>query len=404
MKIAFFDPFSGASGDMILGSLVDAGLPLHGLAAELGKLNLPGYRLRSERAGQHGMHGTRVTVDVSEDVHSRTWSQIRALIEDSGLDDSVKAAATAIFQALANAEARVHNAEPDSVHFHEVGGVDAIVDICGACIGLSMLGIEQVYSGPPQGGSGFASSAHGIIPVPAPATAGLLAAASVPLARPLPAMNEHPGELLTPTGAAILATLATFQRPAFVPTSIGYGFGTRDFPWPNCLRVWIGEVEDQPGSQEEVLLETNIDDMNPQFFELVAERLFAAGALDVWTSSIAMKKGRPATQLSVLAGTARRSVLEDLIVQETSTLGVRATSVDRVKAGRRMETVATRWGDIRVKLRGWNGRVIDVSPEYDDCLDVARASDVPIREVWFETHRIAGSFIGTALESPMPGR
>ena len=394
MKIAFFDPFSGASGDMILGALVDAGLPLNALTSELSKLDLGGYRIRAERTGQHGIHGTRIVVDVTEDVHSRTWTEIRELIANSRLDGAIKDAASDIFRRLANAEAKIHNAEPDAVRFHEVGGVDAIVDICGACIGLALLGIEDVYSGPPQVGSGFAHSAHGIIPVPAPATGELLADAGAAIASPIQAMLASPAELLTPTGAAILTTLATFRRPSFVPQAIGYGFGQKELSWPNALRVWIGEITGDDGGTGEILLETNLDDMNPQFVELVTERLFGAGALDVWITPVIMKKGRPGSVISVLAQDDKRHQLEQILFMNTSTLGVRSSRVDRVKAGRSFETVATRWGDVRIKLRAWNGRIIDAAPEYADCLALARQHELPIREVWNEAHRMGEAFVG----------
>ncbi len=396
MKIAFFDPFSGASGDMILGALIDAGLSMPELAAQLGKLNLGGYDLKAEHAGQHGMHGTRVVVSLTEHIHSRTWTDIRELIARSEIDDPIKEAATAIFQRLAEAEAKIHAAEPDTVHFHEVGGVDAIVDICGACIGLALLGIEEVYCGPPQVGSGFARSAHGIIPVPAPATTELLASTKAPIARPLPEMSDHPAELLTPTGAAILTTLAQFRRPSFVPSAIGYGFGQMELPWPNALRVWIGEIADAGNGtgDGEVVLETNIDDMNPQFMELTTERLFAEGALDVWLTPITMKKGRPATTISVLAPQARRHDLERVLFENTTTLGVRASSVERVKTPRHVATVTTRWGDVDLKLKSLNGRVIDIAPEYDSCVAIARQHDIPVRTVWNEAYRIGEPFIG----------
>jgi len=399
VKIAFFDPFSGASGDMILGALVDAGLPLNALTSELSKLDLGGYRIRAERTGQHGIHGTRIVVDVTEDVHSRTWAGIRELIANSRLDGAIKDAASDIFQRLANAEAKIHNAEPDAVHFHEVGGVDAIVDICGACIGLALLGIEDVYSGPPQVGSGFAHSAHGIIPVPAPATGELLADAGTAIASPIQAMLASPAELLTPTGAAILTTLATFRRPSFVPQAIGYGFGQKELSWPNALRVWIGEITGDDGGTGEILLETNLDDMNPQFVELVTERLFGAGALDVWITPVIMKKGRPGSVISVLAQDDKRLQLEQILFMNTSTLGVRSSRVDRVKAGRSFETVATRWGDVRIKLRAWNGRIIDAAPEYADCLALARQHELPIREVWNEAHRMGEAFVGRRATS-----
>ncbi|MGB3328607.1 MAG: nickel pincer cofactor biosynthesis protein LarC [Thermomicrobiales bacterium] len=396
MHIAYFDPFSGASGDMILGALVDAGLSFPALAAELGKLGLEGYDLRHEPASQHGIHGTRVVVTATETTLARPWRAIRSLIEDSGLDAPVKAAALAVFSRLADAEASIHGTSPEEVHFHEVGGVDAIVDICGACIGLALLGIEDVYAGAPQVGSGFARSMHGVIPVPAPATAALLAEARAPIAKALPEMADHPFELLTPTGAAILTTLTTFQRPSFVPSAVGYGFGQRELPWPNALRVWIGEME-TPGDRVddgELILETNLDDMNPQFMELAMERLFAAGALDAWLTPIVMKKGRPATQISVLVAASKRQDVERVLFEQTSTLGVRAIAIDRVKLPRAFVTIATRWGDVPVKLRSWNGRVIDAAPEYDACLAFAREHEVPVRDVWNEAHRLAESYIG----------
>ncbi|HEU0165072.1 MAG TPA: nickel pincer cofactor biosynthesis protein LarC [Thermomicrobiales bacterium] len=396
MKIAYFDPFSGASGDMILGALVDAGLPLSRLAAELGKLGVDGYDLSARQTGQHGIHGTRVVVRETEHAHGRTWSDIRALIERSELDAPIRDAAISIFQRLAEAEAKIHASTPEEIHFHEVGGIDAIVDICGACIGLALLGIEEVYAGPLQVGSGFARSAHGIIPVPAPATAELLANAHAPIARPLPEMNERPAELLTPTGAAILTTLAEFRRPSFVPSAVGFGFGTMELPWPNALRVWIGETAStsDAGDDGELVLETNIDDMNPQFIELVMERLFAAGALDVWLTPITMKKGRPATTISVLAAASKRHDLERILIENTTTLGIRATAIDRVKVPRAFETVATRWGDIPLKLKIWNGRVIDISPEYDACVAIARHHDLPVKDIWNEAYRLGESLIG----------
>ncbi|MEJ7837310.1 MAG: nickel pincer cofactor biosynthesis protein LarC, partial [Thermomicrobiales bacterium] len=374
MKIAFFDPFSGASGDMMLGALVDAGLPIADLSRELSKIELGSYQIRAERTGQHGIHGTRVTVEVAESATHRHWADIKSIIEQSGLDESVKQAALAVFERLAIAEAKIHNSDVDHVHFHEVGGVDAIVDICGICIGLALLGIEDVYCGPPQVGSGFAMSMHGLIPVPAPATLELLASSNVPIAKPIPAMIENPGELLTPTGAALLTTLARFERPSFSPVAIGYGFGTKEFPWPNALRVWIGEIPEGTEASGEVLLETNIDDMNPQFFELLNERLFAAGALDVWLTPISMKKGRPATIVSVIAPMEKKSSLESVMIENTSTLGIRSMAIDRVKTARVIVQIATRWGDVPVKVRQWNGRVIDVMPEYEDCATIARAN------------------------------
>lgn len=380
---------------MTLGALVDAGLPLEQLASELGKLRLSGFRIRAERAGQHGIHGTRVVVDVGgEDHHHRDWAAIRAIIEDSDFQPPVKTASLAMFGRLAKAEAKIHNADLDHVHFHEVGGIDAIVDICGTAIGLSVLGIESVFAAAPQLGSGFATSAHGTIPVPAPATLELIADAGAPTAKPVPAMLEHPAELLTPTGAAILTTLATFTRPSFAPSSIGYGFGQKELPWPNALRVWIGEMQDEDDADGEVMIETNIDDMSPQFYELLTERLFAEGALDVWTTPISMKKGRPATKVTVLAPASRKIQLEHVLMHNSTTLGTRSWMVERTKAGRDSASVTTRWGDVPVKLRVLGGRVADAQPEYDVVARLAREYEQPIREVWNEAHRLGESYVG----------
>ena len=400
MRIAFIDPFSGASGDMILGALVDAGLPLGDLTRELGRLGLGGYEIRAERVSQHELVGTRVSVDVSADQPERTWATIHGIIAESGLDEAAKSSAQRVFGRLAEAEAKVHGTTPEEVHFHEVGGVDAIVDVCGACIGLELLGVERIYSGAPRLGSGFARGRHGLIPVPGPATAELLVRAKAPTLGPIAGHESIEAELLTPTGAAILTTLAMFARPDFAPSAVGYGFGTKELPWPNALRLWIGESADAANADDlgELLIETNIDDMNPQAYELLSERLFAAGALDVWLTPIVMKKGRPATQVSVLCSAAKRRAIEQSFIENSTTLGVRATAVDRTKATRRVEIVATRWGEIRVKVRGWNGRVIDAAPEYDDCAGAARRSEASFREVWDEAHRIAEAFVGRRID------
>jgi pyridinium-3,5-bisthiocarboxylic acid mononucleotide nickel chelatase len=241
VRIAFFDPFSGASGDMILGALIDAGLCLDDLRADLAKVDLGGYEIVASPVNRNGLSGHQVDVRVEADQPARDWAAIRDLLGRSGLDDEVKQRAIAIFERLANAEAKVHGVPVETVHFHEVGGVDAIVDVCGAVIGLARLGIEHVFAGPLRLGTGTVMTQHGILPVPAPATAELLAIAGAPIAAPHPRMDAVNAELLTPTGAAILTTLAEFTRPAFRPSTIGYCFGSRELPWPNALRVWLGE-------------------------------------------------------------------------------------------------------------------------------------------------------------------
>jgi uncharacterized protein (TIGR00299 family) protein len=400
VRIAFFDPFSGASGDMMLGALIDAGAPAAEIVEMLGGLQLRGWTLNAESASQNGIAGTQVTVVAEDEAHSRTWRAIREIIETSTLPDIVKARAIAIFSNLAEAEAAIHDSIPDDVHFHEVGGIDAIIDICGTSCALEILGIEAVFSGPPRVGTGFAKSMHGVIPVPAPATARLLAMAGAPLPAADPERDAVRGELLTPTGAAILTTLARFERPAFAPSAIGYGYGRKTLPWPNALRVWIGETADGvAASDAEVLIETNIDDMSAQHIELLIERLFAAGAYDAWTASITMKKGRPALLVSAIGPASARDAIAATMIEQSTTLGVRVQLIERIKAVRRIETVVTRWGDVRVKLRGWSGRVIDIAPEYDDCAAIARQQDLPLRVVWNEAHRIGESFVGLRIDN-----
>ncbi len=396
MTIAYFDPFSGASGDMILGALVDAGLSIEALEREFRKLAISGYVLQAERTQQHGITGTRVTVTATEEQPARTWRDIRTLIQQSELPDAVQQRALAVFDRLANAEAAVHGSSPDEVHFHEVGAVDAIVDICGACIGLSLLGVERAYCGPLRLGAGFVRSAHGLLPVPAPATAWLLTLAQAPTVGPVPGYEHVEAELLTPTGAAILTTLAQFNRPPFAPIRTGYGFGARELPWPNALRLWLGEpvADGETDNQAELVLETNIDDMSPQAYELLVERLFQGGALDVWLTPVIMKKGRPGTVVSVLCPASRQTDLTGILILNSTTLGVRSIAVERIKADRLIESVVTRWGEVRIKLRGWHGRIIDVMPEYDDCARIARETGVPLREVQDEARRIAEAYVG----------
>jgi uncharacterized protein (TIGR00299 family) protein len=393
-RIAVFDPFSGASGDMILGALIDAGVPLAAIQDAVARLGLPSIRIIADSAESGAVRGTRVLIDANGDQPSRDWRQIRALLEATALDAPVREAALAVFAALASAEAEAHGVSEEDVHFHEVGAIDSIVDVVGACAGLRYLGIEHVFSNPIALGSGWVRSGHGTLPVPAPATAILLARHRAPI-RSHPPGEPDPGELLTPTGAAILGTIADWTVPLFAPERVAYGFGSRQLPWPNALRLWIGEaVADAGDDPREFLLETNIDDMNPQFFSPLVERLFTAGALDVWLSPATMKKGRPGTVVSAIVPANRRDLVERTLILESTTLGVRATPIARTRAPRRFLTVATRWGDVRLKLRGWEGRVIGAMPEYEDCLRLSREHDALIREIWAEANRLGEVYVG----------
>ena len=402
MRIAVIDPFSGASGDMMLGALVDVGLDVAALEQELAGLQIPGISITARPASQHGISGIHAAVAPESGHHSRSWADIRHLLMGAMIDDRVRDRSIAVFGNLAEAEAAVHGVPVDDVHFHEVGALDTIVDIVGVVAGLRLLGVEQVYCGPIHVGGGSVIAAHGLMPVPAPATARLLARFAMPIAQPHPG-EETAGELLTPTGAALLGTLATFARPAFMLTATGSGFGSRSLPWANLCRITIGETVDEAAVESEtaglVVLETNIDDMNPQFTGLLLDRLFAGGALDAWTTAISMKKGRPAMLVSALAPAARREALTTTLIENSTTLGVRWRAVERDAAWRRIEQVETKWGPVRIKLKGWQGRVIDAVPEYDDCAAIAGEHEIPLQAVWNEAHRFGEVYVGRRYEA-----
>lgn len=377
MTIAYFDCYSGISGDMTLGALVDAGADPAALAREVAKLGLGGYELRFEPAAQHGITGTRAVVSLHEghDHHHRHLSDILSIISSSPLSPRVKEQASGVFKLLGEAEAKVHGVGVEQVHFHEVGAVDAIVDVVGACVGLEMLRVERVFASALPTGKGMVRSSHGPIPVPAPATMEIASRVGAPL-RPV----DVDAELVTPTGAAILATVAAFSQPAFRLKAIGYGFGTRQLPWPNALRLWLGEPVEPARVEEKSLIEANLDDMTPEALGFAMDRLFAAGALDVFFTPIQMKKNRPAVMLSVIAPMEREGEFAGLVIKETTTLGVRISSTRRVVAGRRAETVDTALGAIVVKVKSFEGRET-CSPEYEDCARIAREHGMPLSEV-----------------------
>jgi hypothetical protein len=386
---------------MLLGALFDAGLNHADLQRKLDGLGIPGISISATPSSQHGIPGTQAEVAPEDGHHLRSWAEIRRLLRTADIHDTDREQAIAIFQNLAEAEAAVHGVPVDEVHFHEVGALDTIVDIAGVVIGLRLLGVERVYCGPIHVGGGTVPAAHGLMPVPAPATARLLARFEMPVAQPHSG-EEEVGELLTPTGAAILGTLASFERPSFSVTATGSGFGSKRLPWANLCRITIGELLDTESDRPSdvlVVLETNIDDMNPQFTGLLIDRLFAGGALDVWTTAIGMKKSRPATMISALSPANRREELVAVLIENSSTLGVRWYRVERDVAWRGVETEETRWGPIRLKLRGWQGRVIDAVPEFDDCAAIAREHDIAVRDVWNEAHRYGEVFVGRRYEA-----
>jgi len=373
MKRAYIDCMAGVSGDMILGALVDLGLGIGKLRGELRKLPVEGYTISAKRESRHSITGTRVSVKVKGKQPSRSLRAIRELISTSALSDGVRELSCAIFKNLAVAEARIHGCAVDDVHFHEVGAVDSIVDIVGAAIGMEALGIEEVTASPVPAGSGWVDTMHGKMPVPAPATLELLRGVPV---TPSPVERE----VTTPTGAAILKSVAVGfgTVPEMVVEATGYGVGGYTFEEiPNLLRITVGTSGEPSG--EVVAVETTIDDMNPQIYGHLSERLMEEGALDVFLTPVYMKKGRPATLLTVLCKKVDKAQLTDRIFRETTTLGVRFYGVERETLARREEAVKTPYGTVRVKIASRGKEVLTVQPEYDECRQIAESQGVPLR-------------------------
>ena len=422
MKIAYFDCFSGISGDMTLGALVDAGVPPEVLTTQLATLKLDAeFNLHFEKAVKHGITGTRAVVEVHpahtthadtshehdhghhhhehdhkhghhhEHEHgpSRHLSDIFKLLDDSNLDSGIRDTAKNVFDRLAEAEAKVHNTTKANVHLHEVSGIDSIVDIVGSVIGLAHLEVDAVYASPLSLGRGFVRCAHGLMPVPVPGTMELLQ--GVPIQQ-----TDIPKELVTPTGAALITTLS--QEFGVMPhmrlDRVGYGAGTRDLEQrPNLLRLCLGEKISDINSHKTHhhaetdsvdIIETNVDDMSPEITGYVTTQLFEKGALDVFLTPTFMKKGRPATQITVLCPTSCRDALIELLLTETTTFGVRLSSADRVKLRRDFIQVETQWGSIQAKRGYLNGTLIKTVPEYEDCKRLAEENNIPLRQIYAE--------------------
>ena len=376
--LAYVDCFSGVSGDMLLGALLDAGVSLDLLLEQLGRLGLPGWRLEVSERSDQGILGTQVNVVLSDAKQaSRRLPEIERLLADSALEPEVARRALDVFERLARAEAAVHGVPPEEVHFHEVGAVDALVDVVGTVAGLRLLGVEQLFASALPLGGGATRSRHGVIPLPAPGTLEILAEAGAPT-RPVPTDRE----LVTPTGAALVCELATFQQPPMTIRRVGYGFGRARFDWPNCLRLWLGEpVPTWIGREEVSLLEANLDDMSPELLGFAMEQLFAAGALDVYFQPLQMKKNRPAVLLGVLCRPAQVAQLADVVLAETTTLGVRVSQLERYIADRSTATVQTALGPLQVKVKRVGERRV-IAPEYEDAARLARERQVPLAEVY----------------------
>jgi uncharacterized protein (TIGR00299 family) protein len=388
MRIAYFDCIAGISGDMALAALIDAGADFDELRLHLAKLPLERFDMDVEETDQQGLRATRVTVRASSAGVIRTYASIRALLDAADLPPEALQLAQRIFRRLAEAEAHVHHKEVENVTFHEVGAVDSIVDIAGTALALSMLGIERVFASAIPTGLGMTKTEHGVMPIPGPAVVELL--------RGAPMYSKGvAAELTTPTGAAILAaTVEGFgELPPMRIESIGYGAGTHRLDFPNLLRILVGAAEPatepRANASEQLVLETNVDDLNPELYEYVLERVFAAGAQDAWLVPIVMKKGRPAVTIRVLCAPDREAEMRQIIFRETGTLGIRSASVSKTTLDRDTLKVETTHGAVAVKIGVLDGHVVTVAPEYEDCVRIAREAGVPAKDVFEQAVRMA---------------
>ncbi|HYW70200.1 MAG TPA: nickel pincer cofactor biosynthesis protein LarC [Pyrinomonadaceae bacterium] len=378
MKTLYFDCFAGASGDMILGALVDAGVEPRALIDQLQLLGVSGWKIAFEKVDRSGISSTYARVETEHEHVHRHLGDILKIIYGSGLNPGVKERAASIFSRLAEAEARVHNQPVEKIHFHEVGAIDAIIDVCGAAIGFDLLGIEAFRSSPLRVGFGMARMAHGTFPIPPPAVAELLKD------KPIYA-GDIEGEFVTPTGAAIITSVCEqFEHlPAMNIEATGYGAGTRNPKgFPNALRLLVGEIQEAASSDETLLMiETNIDDMSPQLFGYVVDRALALGALDCYLTQTQMKKNRPGILLSILCRPAEREKFLELLFAETTTIGARSYEVQRRALARETVSVATQFGAIDVKVVRTHDGSVRAMPEFEQCRAAAATAKVPLREV-----------------------
>ncbi|MCU0455179.1 MAG: nickel pincer cofactor biosynthesis protein LarC [Bacteroidales bacterium] len=379
MKILYYDCFSGISGDMNLGAMIDLGVSKTYLIGELQKLNLEGWKLVVGKDQRHGIYGTKVTVRTSgHEHHHRYLGDIEKIIEKSGLDREVKDLSRKIFIKVAEAEALVHGIPVSKVHFHEVGAIDSIVDIVGAAICYRFFKAEEVYVSPVELGGGFARCEHGLLPVPAPATAEIIKGIPVKT-------GGVDFEATTPTGAAIIAALGTKYGSGhgFRVLKTGYGIGHKEHPdVPNLLRVFLAETEEAQSGHDAILLECNIDDMNPEFFDHVSEKLFEAGASDVYLTNIIMKKGRPGSLLNVICESGNEEKLRGIIFNESTSVGIRSFPFRKATLERKFGIIKTQYGNVTVKRSYYRKKLVSYKPEYADCRRIALERGIPVKEVY----------------------
>ncbi|MCC7373350.1 MAG: nickel pincer cofactor biosynthesis protein LarC [Verrucomicrobiales bacterium] len=448
MPVLYLDIFSGISGDMMIGALIDLGVPFSRLESELQRLGVGGYHLHTSHGEKSGIAGIKFDVHLDDEhhhghghgqghdhghshshahahghahppspghrhdhdhdhSHGRNYADIRRLLERSPLDPWVKSKALAVFHRIAVAEGKIHGRSPDDVHFHEVGAIDSIVDIVGTCLALDILGRPRVLAGPVVEGTGFVKCAHGRMPLPAPATLEILAARGIPMTQ-----CDEPAELVTPTGAALLAEFAEKFGPlqGLSAQRVGYGLGTRNNKTrPNVLRAVLGDIAVQSGPQahdweidEITVLETNLDDISPEILGHVVEKAFAAGALDVFHSPVQMKKNRPGVIVTVLAPAALADPLTELLLVETGAFGVRQTTASRRKLRREFNPVITAFGEVSVKLGILDGRIVHRTPEFESCRALAVRANVPLKEVYEATVAAAAALTLGPSSTPKP--
>ena len=387
-RILYFDCSAGISGDMTLGALLQLGVSVDELNTELAKLPTKGFQINTQKVNKKGIEALKVDVLVTEeDAHHRGLTTIKNIINESTLDEKVKEKAIKIFTKLGEAEAKIHGTTVDKIHFHEVGAIDAIVDIVGTAILLDKLQIEAVYASSIHTGSGFVTCQHGTMPIPAPATLELLKGAPI-------YSTEIKGELTTPTGAAILSTLAKGfgQIPLMKVDTIGYGAGTKDLAIPNVLRVSLGYLEETSlECEQQWMLECNIDDMNHEFIDYVMDKLFQAGAKDVYITPIQMKKNRPALKLNVLYDREIEEKILSIIFTETTSIGVRKYPVEKIMLDRRTQSIETPWGSVNVKLAYYEGQIVNAAPEYEDCKRLAEKTGLPIKQIYSKVNALIKS-------------
>jgi uncharacterized protein (TIGR00299 family) protein len=382
LKVAYIHSIGGISGDMLLSSLVDLGLDLDDLKRELDNIGVVGFEFILSQADRNGVKGTHV--DVKLDDHGKSVRSITDFVEivkNSNLTEFVKNKSIEVFSLIGLAESKVHNVSLEEIHLHELGTVDTLVDVIGVIWGFEKLGFTKIFCSPLPIGSGTFKSSHGILPVPAPATAEIIRINRIPVYPP-PANNPPTGELLTPTGTAIVSVLAEFSQPIIYIDKIGYGLGTRNPEfYPNVLSIWQGDLVEIDSSDGLLKMETNIDDSTGEIIGYVKEQLFTMGVKDVWVTAIQMKKNRPGVMLSVLLPSNLKSKVSDFLFNETSTLGIRIQTVDRIEAKRELLLFESSYGPINIKAKYLNGKMISCLPEYEDCRLIADKKHIPLTNI-----------------------